>query len=146
MRRHFLSTSSSMRIRISTSLFKKNHPKPTEKSYLNPWKVQGGQRRIHTCHFDGETVANRWCKDDKGLELIDDLGFICHCIWDCDSSFFQPPSSLKKIYNTLFCNFGSWKLVAHAQVAGEPQEYKSFLSIINRELLKNIRNFLLWNL
>lgn len=57
--------------------------------------------------------------------------------------FFSLLVLKKKIYNTLFCNFGSWKLVSHAQVAGEPQEYKSFLSIINRELLKNIRNFLL---
>lgn len=52
MRRHLLS--SPVRIGIFIFLLKKQNQKP-EKSYLNPWKVQGGQRRIYTCHFNGKT-------------------------------------------------------------------------------------------
>lgn len=59
-----------MRIGIFHILIKKNL-KTTEKSYLNPWKVQGGQRRIYTCHFDGKTeLLIDDTKNDKGLELF----------------------------------------------------------------------------
>lgn len=77
--------------------------------------------------------------------LIDFWALFVSVFWIVTVHFFRLLALVKKkLIIHFFCSFalGPWTLDAHAQVDGELQEHESFLSIINRQLLKNISNFL----